>query len=200
MFWVRMLTISCTEVRKKEFEKHVTDKLEELFQMGKTASKHFKYVGLELEQKEDFSIVASQEDYAKKIEMIYIDPARKKNRGENLTDEEKSKLRKVAGSIGWLGRQTRPDVLFSQVEMSTRFIRGTVDDLVNAQKAVKKVSSQKNFIIFKDLGPVDGWKIEVSTDAAHRNLQEAYSTEAVVIMIRGKEDTIAPLSWQCNKI
>ena len=105
-----------------------------------------------------------------------------------ILQTEKSKL---AGSIGWLGRQTRPDVFFLQVEMSTRFVRGTVDDLVNAQKPVKKVSTQKYFIIFKDLGPVDGWKIEVSTDAAHKNLQEAYSTEALVIMIRGKGDSIA---------
>ena len=182
------------------FEKNVTNKLDSVFQMGKTASKQFKYVGLEVEQMDDFSIKVSQEGYAKDIEMVHIDPRRKKEKNEQLTEEEKSLLRKAAGKLGWLGRQTRPDLLFSQVEMSTRFVRGTVEDLINAQKAVKRVSTQRNFIHFKSLGPVTGWKIEVSTDAAHRNLQDAYSTGALVILIRGEGDSIAPLFWQCNKI
>jgi hypothetical protein len=184
----------------KEFEENVTKKLAKLFQMGKTASSTFKYVGMEIEQREDFSIKMSQEEYVKEIEMIVIDPGRAKDKENDMTEEEKSTLRKTAGKIGWLGRQTRPDVLFSQVEMSTKFLRGKVLDLVNAQKAVKKVFTQKNFIVIKDLGPFEGWKIEGSTDGAHRNLQEAYSTQATVIMIRGAGDSIAPLSWMCNKI
>ena len=182
------------------FEKNVTNKLDGAFQMGKTASKQFKYVGLEVEQLEEYSIKVSQEGYAKDIEMIHIDPRRKIDKNEQLTEEEKSQLRKTAGKLGWLGRQTRPDLLFSQIEMSTRFVRGTVEDLINAQKAVKRVTSQRNFIHFKSLGPVTGWKIEVSTDAAHRNLQDAYSTGALVVLIRGEGDSLAPLSWQCNKI
>ena len=62
------------------FEKNVTNKLDGAFQMGKTAAKQFKYVGLEVEQLEDFSIKVSQEGYAKDIEMIHIDPRRKKDK------------------------------------------------------------------------------------------------------------------------
>ena len=40
---------------------------------------------------------------------------------------------------------------------------------------------------------VEGWKIEESIDAAHRNLQWAYLTKATLIMIRGA-DSIASLN------
>ena len=89
--------------------------------MGKTEERCFKYVGYQITQEEDFSIRVDQSDFAdNKIELIKGKPERAKEVGDKLTCEEETLVRKAAGKIGWLGRGTRPRILFAQVELSTR--------------------------------------------------------------------------------
>ena len=92
--------------------------------------------------------------------------------------------------MGWLGRGSRPDLTFAQIEMSTKFVKGKVKDLNQAAKAVRKVKDSENFFFVKNLGPVDGWTVEVDTDASLGNLNEGVdSTGAFVVIVRnGKHD------------
>ena len=109
--------------------------------MGKTEQKVFKYVGFDIEQKED-GIRVSMKSYAEeKIDIFDVNPGRAMRQEDDLTEEEKSQLRKTAGRIGWLGRGARPDLVFAQVEMSTRFLNRKVKDLVRASKLTRKVKS-----------------------------------------------------------
>ena len=133
--------------------------------MGKTEVKQFKYVGFEFDQKEE-GITVSQNDYAKEVTSCDIKPDHAKQVDDDLTVEEKSLLRKVAGKLGWLGRGSRPDLSFAQVEMSTRFVNDKVKDLNQAAKAARKVKDSDSFFLVKNLGPVEGWTIEVDTDAS----------------------------------
>ena len=74
-------------------------------------------------------------------------------------------MREVAGGkIGWLGRGTRPDLLFSQVELSTKFGKGKVSDLNQAAKLIRKVKEGESFIIIKNISNLEDWYVEVSTD------------------------------------
>ena len=122
--------------------------------MGKTEVKQFKYVGFEFDQKEE-GITVSQ----KEVTSCDIKPDHAKQVDDDLTVEEKSLLRKVAGKLGWLGRGSRPDLSFAQVEMSTRFVNGKVKDLNQAAKAAHKVKDSDSFFLVKSLGPVEGWTI-----------------------------------------
>ena len=54
----------------------------------------------------------------------------------------------MAGKIGWLGMGTRSVILFSLVEVSTRFVTGKVLDLNQAAKIIRKV---------KDIGDMKDW-------------------------------------------
>ena len=77
-----------------------------------------------------------------------MEPERAIDGDSVLTEAERSQLRQVAVRIGWLGRGCRPHLVFSQIEMSTKFLNGKVKDLKEALKAVRKVKSGKNFIKF----------------------------------------------------
>ena len=185
----------------KDFRSKVSRKLENIFTMGKTEQKVFKYVGFDIEQEEE-GIRVNMNNYAEeKIDIFDVDPTRALQQEESLTEEEKSQLRKTAGRIGWLGRGARPDLVFAQIEMSTKFLNGKVKDLIRASKLTRKVkSSEANFFI-RRLGPVDGWTIEVSTDASLSNLNEGVdSVEARVILIRNEIGDCAPILWCANKI
>ena len=185
----------------EEFRSKVSRKLEDIFTMGKTEQKAFRYVGFDIEQ-EEVGIRVSMKTYAEeKIDIFDVDPARAMRQEDNLTEEEKSQLRKTAGRIGWLGRGARPDLVFAQVEMSTRFLNGKVKDLVRASKLTRKVKSSESDFFLRKLGPVGGWTIEVSTDAALSNLNEGVdSVEARIIIVKNDEGDCAPILWGANKI
>ena len=182
------------------FRSTVTTKLAEIFKMGKTEAKKFKYVGYELEQLEQ-GIIISQREYAEKIEILDINPSRLKAQDVELSQEEKSMIRQVAGQIGWLARETRPDLSFAQVEISTKFGKGKVKDLVQAVKTLTRVKQNDSRLFISALGGVEGWKVEVSTDASLCNLSDGvYSTGAYVILIKNETGNCAPISWRSGKI
>ena len=170
--------------------------------MGKTESENFKYEGFEVEQDpESFAITLDQQDYAEKIEMIKISPERALKKGEKTSDEETTEMRRAAGRLGWLGRGTRPDLLFSQIEISTTFVSGVVGYLMLASTALRKVKSQGSYLFIRDLGDVRNWSIEISTDASFKNLNDGvHSTAAGVILIRNSSNLAVPVMWYANKI
>ena len=134
--------------------------------MGKTEQKVFKCVGFNIEQGED-------------------NPARAMQQEDDLTEEEKSTLRQTAGRIGWLGRGARPDLVLAQIEMSTKFLSGMVKDLARASKLTRKVKSSESDFFTRKLGPVENWRVEVSTDASLSNLNEGVdSVEARIILVK----------------
>ena len=185
----------------KLFEETVSDRLADVYTMGKVEEKKFTYVGFDIEQKEE-GITIDQNHYAReKIEIITIDPDRAKNHDDMLSNEEKSMLRVVAGRIGWLARGTRPDLTFAQIEISTKFINGKVRDLIEAAKALRKAKSGECFLFIRGLGTVSGWRLEVWTDASLFTLNEGVnSTGAMLILLVNEEGTCVPIVWQANKI
>ena len=75
------------------------------FQMGKTESKKFRYVGFDIEQKGKV-IRIDQSAFAADLKVYDLQPERARQTDEDLTAEEKSTLRAISGKIGWLGRGT----------------------------------------------------------------------------------------------
>ena len=182
-----------------EFKESVIEELIKIFKMGKTESGSFKYVGFEIKQKDE-GIEIDQSEYAANLEIFDIEPGRAKNSNEPLTEAEKSQLRAAAGKIGWLGRGTRPDLLFSQVELSTKFVNGKVADLVQASKVIRKAKDSECKIWISDIGNVEDWELELSTDASLGNLCEGVgSTGAkVVLLVNRVTGRCAPINWQCQ--
>ena len=81
----------------KEFEKDYMEKLK-----GKYPFKHWKknageFLGRTVEKRENGEIWIGQQEYCEKLQTIEISRERKRERHENLTENEKSKMRGVAG-------------------------------------------------------------------------------------------------------
>ena len=88
----------------------------------------YSYVGFNIKQ-DDAGIRMDQSKYVAELQLVDVNPERAKQTNDDLRAEEKLTLREVAARIGWLGRGTRPDILFSQVELSTKFGKDKVSDL-----------------------------------------------------------------------
>ena len=103
--------------------------------------------------------------------------------------------------MGWLARGTRPDLIFSQVEMSTKSGRSQVKNLVQASKIVRKIRGSECSLFIRGLGGVENWRIELSTDASLSNLNDGVdSTGAYIILVTNEKGDCAPIAWQANKI
>jgi hypothetical protein len=154
----------------------ITLNLGEAFQMGRVEDSNFKYVGYRIKQDaQTKEITMDQEEFADKIEMIKIDPARGKQKEEELSKEERTLMRGISGRLGWIGRGTRPDLLFHQVECSTKFISGRVEDMKRAAKAMRNIPARKSIISYKNLGEEAGWSVELATDASWNRLHRSWT-------------------------
>ena len=186
-------------------EEHLSDfvrMLSKEFEMGREENWNFKYCGYRIKQcKDTYEATLSQNDYAEEVEVPKISPARSKHSDSTLTGAEKSTLRSIAGKIGWLARGTRPDLLFSQLETSTKFGNPTIRDLKQAVKKMNKVKMYESIIAVKSLGnDLDKWSIVVACDASWKNLNEGTgSTQAGVVFLTNGEIKY-PVLWWANKI
>ena len=186
-------------------EKYLSDfvrMLSKEFEMGREENWNFKYCGYRIKQcKDTYEATISQNDYAEEVEVPKISPARSKHSDYTLTGAEKSKLRSIAGKIGWMARGTRPDLLFSQLETSTKFGNPPIRDLKQAVKKMNKVKMYESIIAVKSLGnDLDKWSIVVACDASWKNLNEGTgSTQAGVVFLTNGEIKY-PVLWWANKI
>ena len=79
------------------------------FKCGTVESDSFRYCGKEVRQDEDYNIHITCGDTTRTIKKIPIAPRRRP--GDPLTDSDRTQMKSVAGSLAWVCRQCRPDLL-----------------------------------------------------------------------------------------
>lgn len=170
--------------------------------MGREESWNFKYCGFRIFQSKDtFEIKISQDEFAEEVEVPRLSPSRSKEPEADLTKAEQSCLRGIAGKIGWLARGTRPDLLFPQLEASTKFGNPKVKDLKQGIKSLKKIQLHENFVLVNSLGnDVSKWRVEVACDASWRNLSGGTGSTQAGIVFLTNGDVKYPVLWWANKI
>lgn len=183
------------------FKCSVIQKLTEKFQIGKSASGNFRYIGLDVEQN-DSGIVVDQQSYVNSdAESIPLSRLRSFDRDKPLVKDETRELRGLVGKLNWLSTQTRPDVSFDVLELSTRLNSPTVNDILRANKALRLVLANDCKLSFPRLGSLDRLKIVVHSDASFGNLNQGVGSAAgYVVFLVGENGRCCPLAWKSNKI
>lgn len=180
----------------KAFEEEVMREIHREFLIGRTAEETFLYIGLSIETT-NAGITLDQIDYIKER----IEPAelRGGNNDRPLDKEEMKLLRRQTGKINWAATQSRPDLAYDVVELSTKFKKGTLGDLKKANKAISKLTSSPIKLLFpKITGKV---KITTHSDAGFHNLPDQISSgRGHIIFLEGEGGQAAPLGWTSNKV
>ena len=76
-------------------------KIGENFQIGKVEGENFLYCGYRIVSDEN-GLTLSQQEFADEIKPIIIQPSRKREGEEAVTEKERSTMRSYAGKLGWL--------------------------------------------------------------------------------------------------
>ena len=109
------------------FHQAVTEKIKEIFELGKVEEGSFRFSGLDVEEKAN-SISISQKDYKESLNEMEIpkdvDPE------DEITKEEYKGFRGLVGKLSWLQGQTRPDLAFDSLLLSMKTRNATYSDII----------------------------------------------------------------------
>ena len=179
-----------------EYEEKVINKFAKSFLIGKASSDAFTYIGLNIETTKE-GIEIDQGDYiSEKLEPAKLNGGLKTR---SLDREETKLLRRLTGKINWAATQTRPDLSFTVVDLSTKFKQPVLEDLKKANKGIVRLKSNPSKLLFPKL--TGKLVIEIYNDAGFRNLPDQISSgRGHVIFLKGENERYSPLAWNSNKI
>ena len=166
-----------------EFILNVMNPIKQKFVIGSECHTVFKYIGLNVNQLSDHSILVDQATYIDSIQEISISKERKGEKDSPLTEHELNDLRSVIGQLGWVAGQTRPDLAFDLCDLSSRIKNATVQDLLRANKVVIKAKSEHVVLRYQSFDDLRNLKLLTYNDSSFGNLKDEGSQGAFVIFI-----------------
>jgi len=180
------------------WHKDVVQKLVQMFKISKNEKGTFKYLGLNIEQNGS-QIFIDQYAYVENLKEIDIQDERKKQLDEKLSEKEMKQLRSVCGQLLWATSQTRPDVAFDSCQVNNYGKEPTVRNILEANKAIKKLKTDKVKIVYPCLGNPKHMKVAVYGDGSHNSLPNGASQGGKIVFLTGN-GRAAPIAWQSKKL
>ena len=180
----------------EEFESNVIDKVRKEFVIGNEESCSFKYTGLNISGTED-GIGFDQNFYTKNLEPIFLIRERALQKDTTLSEAEKTMMRAKVGQLLWIGRQSRPDILFDTCDLASRIKNGIVKDMLDVNKVIKRAMSEKMTLIYRPLQEPD---LLVYSDSSLGNMVNGGTQGGYLIGLLGKDKRFSPLSWGSRRV
>ena len=189
----------------EKFEKEYMEKLR-----GKYPFKHWKknageFLGRTVEKQENGEIWIGQQEYCEKLQTIEISRERKRQRQDELTESEKSKMRGVAGALNWLTNATRPDLAAYTATVQQKIAHGKVADMTIANQAIAEARDFKHLKIRIKPIPLSELAILVTADASWTTEDDLKSQGAYMVCAtreeikEGRNTSVSPLKWKSQK-
>ena len=181
------------------FKKRIIDKLSDMFTIGSKVSRAFKYIGLNIESKNDHSTL-DQIDYCQALRPVPISRRRMQEKSSELSSAEKSEFRTSIGQLNWVATQTRPDIAYDICELSVKANKGTISDLLKLNKVIGRVTNDPFKIHFPRMESFQSCSLECYSDASFANLADSGSQGGLVIFLQDSRGVKCPIYWQSRKI
>ena len=118
--------------------------LEQKYPFGTKRVNQFTFTGIDMQQTPDGTIHLSQSKYIRNIDPIKINPDRRKQLDQKVTEEERQHLRALIGSIQYAAVHTRPDLSSRLSMLQSAINQATVETLISGNQAVMK---QRNIMM-----------------------------------------------------
>ena len=183
----------------KAFEDNVISKVRDMFLIGGSECKSFKYIGLNIQTFEN-GIHVDQCHYASAMRPICISKQRSMQKESELTESEKTEYRALVGQLNWISTHTRPDISFDVCEISTHISNARIGDLLRLNKVIERVIHDQQKVFFPKMQALSSCHLECFSDASFGNLSDCGSQGAFVIFLKDDSGKRCPLLWQSKKL
>ena len=181
----------------KSFEISVIDILKNSFVTSQEELRGFKYVGLNIEQRQ-VCIYVDQLMYTDELKEVDVSRESRMSKESPLTTEEAWRLRGLARQLNWTSSQTRPDMSFGACEVSVSIKDSTVNDLIVANKNIRKLKSEKVVLQYPNLGNIELCSIICFSDAAFANLKNGSSQGGFTFLCKSDKN-YALILWKSEE-
>ena len=184
--------------------------LQDIYGFGKVEANNMRYCGRTI-TRDDKGIYVHCEDTLLRVKSISLSTSRKRQLMDPISEDERTQLRSLTGSLSWIVRQCRPDFSFDVSKLQTLQARAKVKDLLFANKVLRRMqASASQGLVYSSNGLDWGNALlAVATDASHAQEQqmvngelEDYRSQAgrLVMLVspefeNGDEATIHMLEW-----
>ena len=184
----------------EDFETKIIEKFNKLFLIGSRASKAFKYIGLNIENRPNDCVTVDQFDYARTLKSIPVSRERAGLKSSMLSTGEKSEYRALLGQLNWIATHTRPDIAFDVCELSVSYNNATISDLLKLNKVIVRVTTDNVRLFFPRIERLSECCIECYSDASFANLPGSGSQGGFIIFLTDSNHNRCPVFWQSRKI
>lgn len=180
------------------FEDTVINGLRLTFNVGREDNVPFQYTGMGLlcVQAE---IKLHQNAYADGLKMIDVPRMRAMQKDSSLSDDEQHTMRSKVGQILWIAHQSRPDIIYDACHLSTKLKGATVEDLLDCNKVIRRIKSDRQTLRFQHLGEAP-LSLVVFSDASLGNLPDGGSQGGYLILLVGEQGKFSPICWNSKRI
>ena len=181
----------------ENFKQTVISQLKETFHIGRIENTMFNFLGLKQNQTNE-GITVDQYDYIRSLQMIKIDPLKKRDLNQPLTLIETDLLRSKIDQLLWINNQTRPDTGFEVCQIASNLKNATIKDLIIVNKIIKRLRETQYYLKYRPIR--ENHKIVLFTDASFGNLPNGGSQGPHLIYLVGDDNTCNLMSWQSKRI
>ena len=183
------------------FEKQVINQLQGRLVVGSKQNQAFKYLGVNLTQEIDGSILLDQNSYIASMKEVPGISSHSKHYSpsKNLDEELTTQMRSAVGQLNWLSSMSRPDLAFHACQMSTIINSATERDIVKLNKVIKDIKSSPITVWFPKLSLDLGLELHVYTDAAYANLHDGASQGGYIVFLTDGIRS-SPLDWLSHRL
>ena len=155
----------------------VVDRLLTKFEVGRKEKGRIRFCGKQFDVA-GHDILLDVADNTRKT--TYIEIAKHRNPADLVTKGEEKQLRSVVGSLSWIARQARPDILYRVSKLQSGIKGATVSTLKEANKVLElaingmdlKLRYKNGPFNFQELGVLSRATLQAKTYAL-QNAQEA---------------------------
>ena len=150
----------------------------------------FRFCGKNVKQV-DGEIFLDQMDAIEGIDYMLLPTERRKHLSSPLTEVEKSAFRGLIGQMGWVTRQSRPDLMVNVSMAAQSMSRPTVEDVVKLNRAVKmlKDTSEAKWCFRKSDLKLNDAVVFVFADSSFANVEGSKSQCGYVTGLASPEIT-----------
>ena len=121
--------------------------LKAIFLFGSEEKYHFTFTGIGMTQHDDYSISLSQKTYVEAIESIQVSRERRKNLKDPVSEQEKTQLRGLSGSLSYAAVNTRPDIAAKVGEIQSKTNQAKVEDILIANRTLHEAKTNSSVTI-----------------------------------------------------
>ena len=180
--------------------------LEEKYPFGSRKTRDFIFTGLHIQQHQDYSITVDQSKYVKAIEPIHVQPQRRHDPQQPVTEDERQQLRGLIGSLQYASTNSRPDLGSRLSFLQSQINHAVVQTLMDGNRTLQEAKRHADTALRIQPIPLHEIRFVSFSDAAFASNKNHSSHKGMLLMTAHKSigenqsSPVNPILWSSRKI